>query len=443
MLPVLLLVAAVLAESACAESGAAEGERRWKRTVAPANGLSGLDAVRLASKVVVVGGADYDQTEVKALVLDRESGRWSRAARSRLPWRAGHSVIAGDGEVIVWGGSPGTGAAAYAPSRDEWRRIPPGPLAGRYRHSAVWTGDEMIVWGGQVRGRPHRDGAAYDPTARRWRTIAPAPLSARSDHAAVWTGEEMIVWGGSRSAHGERAKPLSGGAAYNPRTNTWRRLPPAPIRAAPSPALGAGVEVDLDAAWTGSQVLIWNGIAGAAYRPGTDGWRLLPASPRKSWLPTDTAVWTGIQLIVFGGTSALAYDPANRSWATLPRAPIRPRDRHAAVWTGNQMLIFGGCCRDSRHHSDGALYRPVCVLAGSRSSSAWSPSTPWRIDSVRSRRFSSALGSRRSARIDSRIPTVNATAMIARLTTGPIFTMSSISSFTPTRPSTIAIVSSR
>src|SRR5688572_32754840 len=112
------------------EAGPEQG--RWERTVAPANGLSGLDAVRVGGKVVVVGGADYDQTEVKALVLELDSGRWSRAARSRLPWRAGHSVVAADGQAIVWGGAPGRGAAAYDASRDEWRRITPGPLAGRH-----------------------------------------------------------------------------------------------------------------------------------------------------------------------------------------------------------------------------------------------------------------------------------------------------------------------
>src|SRR5688572_16485710 len=127
------------------EAGPEQG--RWERTVAPANGLSGLDAVRVGGKVVVVGGADYDQTEVKALVLHLDSGRWSRAARSRLPWRGGHSVVGARGTVIVWGGGPGAGAAEYDVSRDSWRRIPPGPPAGRYRHSAVWTGDEMIVWG--------------------------------------------------------------------------------------------------------------------------------------------------------------------------------------------------------------------------------------------------------------------------------------------------------
>jgi hypothetical protein len=41
------------------------------------------------------------------------------------------------------------------------------------------------------------------------------------------------------------------------------------------------------------------------------------------------------------------------------------------------------------------------------------------------------------------MPTANAAAMIASDGSGPIFTRSSISSFTPTIPSTTAIVSSR
>jgi N-acetylneuraminic acid mutarotase len=291
--------------------------------------------VRVGGKVVVVGGADYDQTEVKALVLDLDSGRWSRAARSRLPWRAGHSVVAASGKVIVWGGGPGAGAAEYDASRDSWRRIPPGPLAGRHGHSAVWTGEEMIVWGGQDGRRPSAKGAAYDPRTDRWRRIATASLSPRADHAALWTGRGMIVWGGSRPARGGRAEVLSDGAAYDPKRDSWRRLPPAPLSSAPARVLGQGIEVELDAIY---------------------------------WKPTDSAIWTGRRLIVFGGTAsddhgdfiadAAAYDPVRARWTMLPPAPIAGRDRHAAVWTGEAMLVFGGCCRGSRHHRDGALYRP-------------------------------------------------------------------------------------
>jgi hypothetical protein len=349
--------------------GAGRADGRWERTVAPANGLSGLDAVRVGGKVVVVGGADYDQTEVKALVLDLDTGHSSRAARSVLGWRAGHSIVAARGEVIVWGGSRSP-AASYDPANDSWRRIHPGPLRKRFRHTAVWTGAEMIVWGGDDGDRARRDGAAYDPRARRWRRIAPAPLSARFDHAAVWTGHEMIVWGGSRPVPGARARVLSDGAAYDPARDTWRRIAPAPLSSAPIPVLGTGVEAELDAVWTATRMIVWNGLEGAIYTPGRDRWRKLPPPPPRlrHWKPTDSAVWTGRRLMVFGGTAhdnwgrfiaaGAAYDPARRRWRLLPPAPIAGRDCHAAVWTGDAMLVWGGCCRGSRHHRDGALYAP-------------------------------------------------------------------------------------
>jgi hypothetical protein len=175
MLGILLLAAAC----ALMDGGA------WERTVAPANGLSDLEAVRVGDKVVVVGGADYDQTELKALVLDLDSGRWARAARSGLRWRAGHSLVRAGGEVIVWGGVPASTAAAYDVARDAWSRVPRGPLGSRTRHTAVWTGTEMIVWGGWGGKRVRRTGAAYDPVRGRWRRISRAPLSGRIDHAAV------------------------------------------------------------------------------------------------------------------------------------------------------------------------------------------------------------------------------------------------------------------
>jgi hypothetical protein len=170
----------------------------------------------------------------------------------------------------------------------------------------------------------------------------------------------MIVWGGSQPAGGgrDRARVLEDGAAYDPQTDTWRRLAPSPIRSAPSRTLATGLEVDLDVAWTGTRMLVWNGRAGAAYNPRRNEWKPLAPPPPQPWLPEDTAVWTGNQLIVFGGPKAAAYDPRNERWTTLPPAPIAGRDRHAAVWTGTEMLIWGGCCRGSRHYRDGALYSP-------------------------------------------------------------------------------------
>ncbi len=338
--------------------------------------------MRGAGKVVIVSGVDHDQSEVTAVVRDPTSGRWSPAARSRLWWRFGYSAVAVGGEVILWGGCCGPGGrgsrasgAVYDIARDEWRPVDRGPLVNRFHHTAVWTGEEMIVWGGYDGHRLRNDGAAYEPRSGRWRMMAAAPLAARRYHTAVWTGSEMIVWGGSKPLEDERERTLSDGAAYNPKRDTWRRIAPGRFRSAPARTLGAGLEPDLDAAWTGKGMVLWNGARGAIYRPRGDSWRLLPPPPPKlrHWKASDTAIWSGEQLIVWGGTTptdrgdfiadGAAYDPKQGRWEFLPQAPIAGRDRHVAVWTGEAMLIWGGCCRSDRYHSDGALYRPMRDLA--------------------------------------------------------------------------------
>jgi hypothetical protein len=119
---------------------------------------------------------------------------------------------------------------------------------------------------------------------------------------------------------------FSDGAAYDPERDRWRRLAPAPLRPAPAPVLGVGLEAELDAAWTGAELIVRGGTASH-------------------------------NLADFTAAGA-SYDPERRRWRVLPEAPIAGRDRHAAVWTGEAMLVWGGCCRGDRYHADGALYRP-------------------------------------------------------------------------------------
>jgi hypothetical protein len=177
----------------------------------------------------------------------------------------------------------------------------------------------------------------------------------------------MIVWGGARPARGENERFLRDGAAYDPRSDRWRRIARAPIL----PQLGRDAEPDAtEAVWTGRQMIVWNGgLQGAAYDPARDTWRRIPRAPLESKDPsgTDSAVWTGEELIVWGGVrggndfleAGAAYDPDTGRWQLLPDSPLRGRDRHVAIWTGDAMLVWGGCCRGSRYFSDGALYTPA------------------------------------------------------------------------------------
>ncbi|MGI8775583.1 MAG: Kelch repeat-containing protein [Actinomycetota bacterium] len=197
----------------------------------------------------------------------------------------------------------------------------------------MWTGDEMIVWGGWVtegeslRSRYVRTGAAYDPDSDSWRGVTPAPISGGSGYSAIWTGSEMILWGSpARGAANE-------GAAYDPVKDEWRRIGPGPL----SPRSGHL------AVWAGDEMIVWGGYLtefqrerydakGATYDPATDSWRMLPRGPLPAGYDAMGA-WTGKEVLVMVSPMGIeeadypkfahlaAFDPATDGWRSLARPP--------------------------------------------------------------------------------------------------------------------------
>ena len=106
--------------------------------------------------------------------------------------------------------------------------LPPPPIGERSTPAVVWTGTEMIVWGGMDADQVTLDdGAAFDLATGTWRVIASAPIEPRLYPAVAWTGTEMLVWGGQTGF--TNGTGLTDGAAYDPTTDTWRRLPDGPF----------------------------------------------------------------------------------------------------------------------------------------------------------------------------------------------------------------------
>lgn len=121
------------------------------------------------------------------------------------------------------------------------RWLDPGPLEPRGGHSVIWTDEEMIVWGGRTdenTSSMYDDGAAYDPATQTWRRIAPTELSPRYDHIAVWTGTEMLIVGGGDG---------TSGAAYDPTADTWRSVPAAPF----------AVNRNVGWTWAAGRLVVW------------------------------------------------------------------------------------------------------------------------------------------------------------------------------------------
>jgi hypothetical protein len=165
----------------------------------------------------------------------------------------------------------------------------------------------------------------------------------------VWTGREVIVFGGT-SVDGDL---LVDGAAWDPASNAWRRLPVSPV----GPRDGAVV------AWAGDRLVVWGGATvppSAADPPAPGG----PAAPSGDSAdpPGGTAAPAASEMRADGA----AYVPATDRWVPVAAAPILPRTGAESVWTGRRLVISGGYHDgDDGDRSDGAALDPV--------SGAWSP----------------------------------------------------------------------
>jgi hypothetical protein len=234
-------------------------------------------------------------------------------------------------QLLIWGGYTGfdepnvvASGLVFDPAESAWRQTAPGPLEPRALMASAWTGSEFLVWGGWSGTYGYEfaeaffgDGAAYDPGSDSWRTLPPAPIDARAP-LSVWTGQEMLVWGTSVRVE-DRPRD---GAAYEPTTDSWRRIAEAPIEL-----------TDATAVWTGSEMIVFGAALhggnrpetptaiGAAYDPATDQWRSIAdstLSPQAS-----TAAWNGDEMIAWDYLNdSAAYEPVTDSWRSLPRIPL-------------------------------------------------------------------------------------------------------------------------
>jgi hypothetical protein len=197
--------------------------------------------------------------------------------------------------------SPSASPSGTPEPAPTWAPIARAPISGRTFNGVVWSGSEMIVWGGVHRsaggGEQLADGAAYDPSTDSWEKLAPAPagLKGGGGQAAAWTGSEAAFWVGN-SPDG----PV-GTAVYDPVAGSWHRLPAGPL----------GVREGYVSVWTGSRLLIMGGAAGdqlatpigAGLFPAAGTWRLLGGLNALTGFVPSGAVWSGKEAFLYGSTS--------------------------------------------------------------------------------------------------------------------------------------------
>ncbi|HWD19772.1 MAG TPA: kelch repeat-containing protein [Verrucomicrobiae bacterium] len=284
--------------------------------------------------------------------------------------RAGHSAIWDGQNMLIWGGSVGSGSSIfvnsgglYDPVADQWQTMSPlnAPDA-RSGHTTVWTGSSMIIWGGSSTNGVIGTGGKFQSSGQIWSgvTTLNAP-AARTGHVAVWTGSRMFVWGGQNSDG-----LLNDGALYDPSLDQWTT-----VNTANPPEARNGAT----AVWAGDRVIVWGGIGtNGALNNGAE--LVFVSGAPSQWIAMNSvnapaarrrhsAVWTGQGMIVWGGQNGSAlgdgaiFNPVANSWKTLSSvgAPAA-RFNFVALWTGQEMLVLDGSS-DLTDLAGGAAYDPL------------------------------------------------------------------------------------
>lgn len=158
-----------------------------------------------------------------------------------------------------------------------WTSFPHPPIEPRFQYAAVSTGSGIFVWGGCCANgtgdEPYTDGAYYDGKTGTWAVLPEAPLDpTRGDARAVWTGSEIMVLNGIDGVHA---------AAFDPATFTWRTIP-----APDADAAGGGLFRMDD-----GRVARLHGLAVDLWDPETETWSNPVAD--LSYAPTEEMLITG------------------------------------------------------------------------------------------------------------------------------------------------------
>jgi len=220
-------------------------------------------------------------------------------------------------------------------------------------------------------GTPRAESTAASTLAAastRWTPMADSPLSPRYGSVGTWTGDELVVVGGTENppcpptadcTYGPEFGARTDGAAYDPNTDSWRSIAPAPR------PVTAGL-----AAWSGDEMLVVTRRHALVYSPYDDVWRVLDRPPAPYFnqvLVTDLGV-------VFGDYDKprrtdervdWVLDPGTGAWTPLPPDPFGESYDRSLAWDGERLWLLSMAVSNHFSAYDGAPSR-VAVLEDGR-----------------------------------------------------------------------------
>jgi N-acetylneuraminic acid mutarotase len=192
----------------------------------------------VGGKLYVMGGeidgASTGRPEIfvaHTWVHDPAIGGWVQ--RAPMPTaRSGGEKAGIDGRIDVAGGRPPGGHAfeVYDPATDKWEKLPDMPTQRNHLAMVALNG-KVIVAGGRFGpgAMAERTNVVeiYDPATRRWTQGAPLPAAVGGITGAVHAGCMFVFGGEGERTHVLGLTPTT--YAYDPRANSWTRLPDLPI----------------------------------------------------------------------------------------------------------------------------------------------------------------------------------------------------------------------
>jgi M6 family metalloprotease-like protein len=225
-----------------------------------------------------------------------------------------------------------------------WARRASMPTARRAIAVATANGSVYAIGGANASGTVLRTVQAYNPTTNAWTTKASIPAARQGGNGAVTINGTVYLAGGEDAA-GALTRTLY---AYNTSTNVWstRATMPAYSACGGSALISGKLYVFSGCTRSSTGATIDAGLL-HRYNPATNTWTTLKPAPATYFRPVVGAI--GGKLYVVGGNNASGtamrrvdvYDPATNTWATRRAIPTARMNAGAAV-LGGKLYVVGG-----------------------------------------------------------------------------------------------------
>jgi N-acetylneuraminic acid mutarotase len=239
---------------------------------------------------VISGCTGYDAGPTAAVhMYNPHTDTWAERASIPISRSTPGVAVGPDGKIYVMGGRvpPGysrNAVEAYDPSTDTWKRVKPMPTPREALSVVAARGADgrvrLYAMGGRgaLRGRlwDNLDTMeAYDPGTDTWTTMAPMLIPLHAHAATLGPDGRIYVFGGTNN----EVTSTAAVQIYDPVKNSWSRGTPMPYGqecAAVASTPGPDGEILLFAGWDARKRPIGRAVA---YNPRTDKWRALPPAP--------------------------------------------------------------------------------------------------------------------------------------------------------------------